>query len=341
MVLEPVEAALEQLGIRGRRLLVAVSGGIDSSVLLHCLAACSERHGLTLVAGHVDHGLRGDESRQDALAVEALAERLELPCRLLAVDPASALAGHVSRTRPTLQEAARSLRYEALSEMAREVEADHIATGHNLDDQTETVLMRLLRGCGPDALGGIPEASSDGRIVRPLLAASRAEIRRYAESVDLRWREDSSNEQRGYTRNRLRHDWIPGLAESFNPQLLHAVGNLAEAHRRDAEWIESMLQAETERSWTRVGADELVLPKQGWRELPEAFARRLAARAFRELGSGRDLTRVHLERMLEFLREGPGARGGSEIELPGDLRLARRREDFLLRCIRVKTPPAC
>jgi tRNA(Ile)-lysidine synthase len=221
--------------------------------------------------------------------------------------------------------------------MAAAAGADWIATGHNADDQAETVLLRLLRGTGPDGLGGIPERSPDGRILRPLLGVPRAEIEAFARARDLAWREDASNASDAYARNRLRRHWLPELAAAFNPQLLRKLAGLAEAQRRDAEWIESWVQGEAGRRFEE--ADGRVrIDAKGWGELPEALSRRLARRALRRAGRGRDVTRAHLVRMDAFLREG---RPGTAIELPGGLELARGREGFVLGPSRVFPRGGC
>lgn len=321
-----VAAAVGRLGLSGRSVLVAVSGGIDSSALAHALHELREQEGLNLSIGHVNHGLRGEESEADEAAVRALAAGLGLPVRAARIDPGRLREGRPSRERSTLQEAARILRYRALRELARDLGASRIATGHTADDQAETVLLRLLRGTGPDGLGGIPESSPDGRIVRPLLRVARSEIERFARERGLCWREDASNAQDRYARNRLRRHWLPGLARDFNPRLLRAIGDLAEAQREDSAWIATQVEREVasrfapDGRWLRIEAE-------GWEILPEALARRLARAALVRSGAGRHVSRIHLERMLAFLRAG---RRDSYIELPGGLRLERGRSGFRL-----------
>jgi tRNA(Ile)-lysidine synthase len=234
-----------------------------------------------------------------------------------------------SRARPTLQEAARRLRADALRDLAAALGATHVATAHTLDDQAETVLLRLLRGCGPEALGGIAESAEDGFVVRPLLAASRAQVLAYARRFRLVWREDPSNADHRYARSRLRHAWLPGLARDFNPGLLRAIGDLAEAQRRESEWTAAWVEHEARRRFLEQPGGALRIESKGWDpgSTPDALARRLARLAMRRMGAGRDVTRAHVERIVAFWRAG---RVGTALELPGGLRLARDARGFSL-----------
>ena len=336
MLIRAVAAAVRRFELEGRTVLVAVSGGVDSVALAHALHAVAQKSSVKLAIGHVNHGLRGAESDADEACALALAARLGVPSRAARVDPLAARAAGPSRDRPTLQEAARELRYAALQRMAEEAGAACIATAHNADDQAETLLLRLLRGTGPDGLAGIPERSRDGRIVRPLLGTTRAEIERFAAQRGLIWREDASNAKGVYARNRLRRDWLPGLARAFNPRLLRALAGLAEAQRKDAEWIETHVEREALARFAMEGA-WLRIETEGWRELPEALSRRLARRALQRCGAGRLASRRHLERMDAFLRRGALRR---TLELPGELRLTRDRSGVRLGPAREAVPAA-
>jgi len=326
MLVRDVAVRARRLDLAGRRVLVAVSGGIDSAVLLAALRESAGPLGLSLVVGHVDHGLRGAESRADAAFVRARAESLGLTAAAARVEPARLRAGRSSRERPTLQEACRALRYAALRRLAAKVGAERVATAHTADDQAETVLLRLLRGTGPDGLAGIPERSPDGVVVRPLLGTPRAAVLRFAAERRVAWREDASNRQPRYARSRLRHDWLPELARAFNPRLVQSLASLAEAQQRDREWIEAAVAREAEQrfecegQWLRIDAKD-------WDALPPALARRLARSALARAGAARDVSRVHLERSVRFLA---GARPYTHIELPGGLRLVRDRRGFRL-----------
>jgi tRNA(Ile)-lysidine synthase len=332
MPVRTVEGMLRKAGVAHGGVLVAVSGGVDSTVLCVALHDLAEALGLRLAIGHVHHGLRGDASDGDQAAVQELGRNLGVEVHLARVAPETLRENRSSRDRPTVQEAARTLRYRALNELAEKAGARWIATAHNADDQAETVLLRLFRGAGPESLGGIPEVSPDGKVLRPLLAVPRAEIESFARRRCLTWREDASNQDDRYARNRLRKHWMPGLTRDFNPRLLRAVGDLAEAQRKETEWIASLVEQEA--AW-RISSEGawLCIDASGWSGLPDALARRLTRSLLRRCGRGRDVTRTHLTRMQEFLASG---RTGSHIELPGGLRLERSREGFRLGPV---TPP--
>lgn len=321
-----VARACRELDLLGRSVLVAVSGGVDSVVLLDALAALRTETGMALAVGHVNHGLRGAEAEADQAFVREAAEARGLVFAVRRVEPHAAREAGTSRTRPTLQEAARILRREALLGMAEEAGADHVALAHHRDDQAETVLLRLFRGTGPEGLGGIAERSLGGRLVRPLLRVSRRALEAYAAEGGLAWREDASNRDPAYARNRLRLR-LRELGDELAPGWERAVADLAEAQRRESEWLESELDAIAPRWIERAPEGGLRLPAEGWEALPEALARRLLRRAWHELGGGRDVSRRHLDRARVFLRT---ARVHAQLEWPGGLVLERDREGFWL-----------
>jgi len=336
-LLRALESAVRRLGLPGRGVLVAVSGGVDSTVLLHALVSLPKRLGLRVAAGHVNHGLRAAESDADETFVGELAEQLAIPFRAYRVWPKRLREGASSRTRPTLQEACRRLRYEALAAQCADLGLEHVVTAHTADDQAETVLLRLLRGTAGDGLAGIPERSSDGRIVRPLLAVTRAEILDYAGRHGLHWREDPSNLSEAYARSRLRTRWLPDLARDFNPGLLRSLCRLAESQRRDAAWMESLVEREAQERF-RIEDGAIWIEPGGWSELPEALAYRLARWALRRAGLARDVSNIHLSRIVRFLGS---TVPGREIELPGELVLARQQHGFRLGARGVQPGAAC
>ena len=317
-------------GLRGERVLVAVSGGRDSCVLLDLFRGCAEDAALGLVVGHVHHGLRGRESDLDAAHVEALARAAGLEVHTRRIDPASdRLRAGSSRTRPTLEEAARDLRRAALLDLAAETGCAVIATAHHAGDQAETLLLRLLRGTGPDGLAGMAPRSADGRWSRPLLGTDPDAIADWAARRALVWREDRSNGDRRHARNRLRLDVLPELMTHFNPRLLRTLGDLAEAAREDRSWIEARVaDAAAERLDWRAPVMHFAI--DGWASLPEALARRVVRRGLVEAGLGRDVSRVVLLRVLGFLRRGRAVGRDKKLELPGGFSLRRIADHFEL-----------
>jgi tRNA(Ile)-lysidine synthase len=320
---------LERQGVRQGRLLVAVSGGRDSMVLLDLVSLCMPELELTGVVGHVNHGLREAASDGDERHVQKAAETSGLGFCSRRVDTHAERIGTSSRERPTLEEAARNLRRQALVEMAAETDCDWIATAHHAGDQAETLLLRMLRGTGPDGLAGMAPQSADGLWRKPLLQFLPDEIDAWSESRGILWREDASNQDRRFARNRLRLDWIPSLSATFNPQLLRTLSDLAEAGRRDREWIEGLVD-EAVKERVEIGPSGIRFAIEGWDLVPEALARRLVLRGLVEAGIGRDITRVHLERVLAFLRRGRRAGRDKTLELPGGISLRRKDGYFEL-----------
>ncbi len=202
----------------GDRVLVALSGGPDSTVLLHALKVLTPRLGITLRAAVVDHGLR-PESADEAAAVADRCRKAGVPCEVIAVDVRSARAQHVSR-----QDAARRVRLAALEDAARMHGCQRIALGHTADDQAETVLFRVVRGTGVTGLAGIPYRRE--LFIRPMLDLRRAQVLRFAARRLLLFVEDPSNADRRYTRPRVRHEWLPFLMRE-NPRVVEAILMLA------------------------------------------------------------------------------------------------------------------
>lgn len=321
-----MRAALRAQRLDGRAIAVACSGGVDSVVLAHAL----HELGAHIAIAHVHHGLRGEGADADAAFVAALAKRLDVGFALRRVDPRARIAAAASsRERPTVQEAARRLRADALRDAAAELGADHVALAHHADDQVETVLLRLLRGTGPEGLGGIAERSPDGFFVRPLLAVGRRAIASFAKQRGIEWREDPSNADRRHARARLRHEWLPGLARDFNPRLLRAIGDLAEAQRRESEWIALRVEQEADRRFAWEADGSLRVEPGPWSAdaVPDAIARRLARLALHRMGAARDVTRAHVDRVVRFWRAG---RIGRRLELPGGIVLTRDARGFSL-----------
>ena len=226
----------------GDRVGVAVSGGADSVALLRILLELRPDLGIVLCAVHLNHQLRGDESDADQEFVSKLAAAHELQFICESVDAKA----HASANKLSLETAARKLRYDFFNKVLISENLGRIATAHTLDDQAETVLLKLVRGTGTRGLAGIyPSRSSqhsstgilrNKAVVRPLLGVRRLDIEAYLSEMKQVWREDSSNHELRHTRNRLRHEILPRLEHEINPRVREALAEAAEIARSEEQY---------------------------------------------------------------------------------------------------------
>jgi tRNA(Ile)-lysidine synthase len=307
----------------GERVLLAVSGGPDSTAMLSLIRALAEEMRLDLHVGHLDHGWRGAGGTRDAEFVRTMAARHGLPVTVGRI-PASAWTER--RGRQSSREAvARELRMTFLRETAQAVGASRIALGHTRDDQAESFLMRLLRGAGARGLAGTYPVV-DGLFIRPLLDVRRAEILEYLRSRRLPYRIDPTNRDVRLTRNRVRRRLIPLLERDFNPAVVDALSDAAELLRDEEAFLEEAAAAAFAALVDRRGPG-IALRARPLGALPAALQRRVVRRALREArGDLLGITRAHVEGPLRMLREpDPGA----AITLPDDL-LVRLEGELLL-----------
>jgi tRNA(Ile)-lysidine synthase len=217
----------------GQRVAVACSGGADSVALLRILLDLREELGVVLSVAHFHHQIRGAEADADKQFVEELSARLQLEYHC----GSGNVPAHAAAKKISLETAARDLRHQWFAGLIRQGKADKIATAHTLDDQAETVLMRILRGTGARGLAGIAPAQKAKHLVRPLLTTSRTEIEAYLKALGQPWRQDASNLDTRHTRNRVRHTLLPLLEREFNPAIRQTLADLADlAQAEDEYW---------------------------------------------------------------------------------------------------------
>ena len=289
---------------QGERVLVAVSGGPDSTALLLILSRLKGELGLGLTAGHFDHMLRSRaEAGDDARFVKALASSLGIPV----VTGRGDVRRRARREGESIEDAARRLRYRFLAGGARRGGATAVAVGHTLDDRAETVLLHVLRGSGLDGLAAMPARApwpfgKGPEIVRPLLELRRADTERYCRESGVRPRQDPTNDVLIASRNRVRHELLPVLRR-LNPRAEEALARLAEAARRDVDYLDAVAGG----LWNqlaRIDRDGVAFERPALGSLHPALTARLLRRAVGMLlGSPADLEAVHLERMLASLQK--------------------------------------
>jgi tRNA(Ile)-lysidine synthase len=303
----------------GSRVLVGVSGGSDSVALVLLLRELSEHGGFSVVAlAHVNHQLRPEAGRDEQFCRE-LAARLDLPIRVELVDVRS----YAVSQRLSIEDAARRLRYECLRRCAVEIRADRVAVGHTRDDQAETFLLKLIRGAGMTGLGGVYPKRGD--VIRPLLAASREELREYLRALGQPWVEDDSNTDLKNPRNRIRHRVLPELNLASGADTTYAIARAAGLAREDSQWLDDLSDARFG-ALVREAPYGLDIDAAALDEEPAPVQRRILLRGLRMVADYREIGLEHVEAALGVAA---GLSGGADI--PGGRVELRRGKLVLLR----------
>ena len=306
---------------KGEKILVAVSGGADSTALFRLFNSVKDEFKLGLTVVHLDHSLRGEESERDAAGVKAAAKSFSLPCVVGKAD-VRALA---REKKLTLETAARQARYDFFGDVARRRGVRLVAVGHQADDQAETVLMRLLRGTGPGGLAGMRFRQELGNItlIRPLLAFTRRELLNFLRDEKAVFQTDSLNRDRRFFRNRVRFDLLPLLEKNYNPAVKDILNRLAALERDRDDYLAGEARAALKRLRHDDGKGNR-LEIAPWLELHPALRGEVMKLFIVSAGGERPL--YHHLKMAERLARGPS---GRSLFLPGGLKLSKEF-DFLL-----------
>ena len=281
----------------GDTVIVGVSGGVDSVVLLHVLMLLRDEYDLSMVVAHLDHGIRGEESRREGDFVRDLAHGMSLPFEAAVAD-VPVLA---KKQRITLQEAAREARYRYYEEIRKKYNAQRVATGQTADDQAETILMRVIRGAGLRGLKGIPPVRG-GVYIRPLIETSRQEVERFASSEGLSFVTDSSNIKDIYLRNKVRHDLIPHLEREYNPSIRVGLNRMATILSREDDYLDRKTE-EAMAGLMKGNGEELSLDIPRLTAFHEALWFRVLQKALARVLGGdlRSIKTVHLDGICRLL----------------------------------------
>jgi len=334
--LQQLERWLHTRGLaeHGQRWVVAVSGGPDSTLLLHALFDLSAWRGLDwyLHVAHLHHGLRGPDADEDAAFVENLARRLGLPITTERTDVPTQVAAGAGST----EEVARYRRYEFLERVALQTGSELVAVAHHADDDAETVLHRICRGTGLRGLAGMRDVrviqpGSRVRLVRPLLAQRRATIEALCRERGIEYRIDRTNLSTEYTRGRIRNLVLPMLREQLNPNITEALLRLAE----QARWLGTYLEDAAARVFESLVVEEsphrVVLNTHALRGKQRIIQAEVIRRAVALVQPReRDIGFPHIDAVLRLIAE---QCSGKELHLPGNLLVRRvyERLEFVLR----------
>jgi tRNA(Ile)-lysidine synthase len=321
-MIKKVKQTIEKYNLldKGDGVVVALSGGPDSTALLVILTQIAEEIGFNLIAAHINHGLRGEESNEDEKYSRELSEKMGVAFVAHKIDKTGVAKG------VSPEDYYRRQRYSFLNKVAQEQRAKKIALGHNLQDQAETVLLNLLRGSGLEGLKGILPMR-DGKFIRPLIEVSRREIISFLNAAGIQYRQDSSNESKQYLRNKIRGELIPYIKEKFNPKIEENLAQTAEILRNEDEFIRQYVLEAIDSPYIQRKKNLISLNITYINKLPQAIRLRSFKALLESLNPEKNgFSFIHIK-SLENLAQRKVS--GKRISLPADI-AARREYDNLI-----------
>ncbi|OYD57031.1 tRNA lysidine(34) synthetase TilS [Fictibacillus aquaticus] len=308
-----------------RTVVVGVSGGPDSLALLHYFWKLSHSRKLRIIAASADHGLRGEESATECRFVESFCREKDIIFAGQTLD----VAGHMKRTGQPLQSAARELRYNFFAEVMNMYGAEALALGHHGDDQTETILMRLVRGSEGESLSGIRAVRkfTDGKIIRPFLCITKAEIEQYCEVNDIQPVHDPSNKSGKYTRNRYRQAVLPFLKQE-NPSVHKRFQQFSETISEDETYMMKQAESALSEALTVLAEKECVLSVPAFLKMPIPLQKRgitlILNYLYKQIPSS--LSSLHKETFLALLNS---VQPSGILHFPSGLRVKKSYDSCL------------
>ncbi len=285
----------------GDTIVIGVSGGPDSMALLHIMHALQPILHIQLVVAHIHHGLR-EESTEEQQYVENVCQHMQIPCYTTKVD----IQEKAKKEKIGLEEAGRKARYAFFKEVQENVQAQKIATAHNANDNCETVLMNILRGCGIPGLKGIPINRED-TYIKPLLETTREEIEAYCATYQLEPRIDKSNLETIYTRNKVRNVLLPQLQNEYNPNIISTINRLADLAQKETQYLQSVTKQHYDDALIEKTKHKIILDAKKMQAL-DAYPRSLVLLYAIETlaGSTQGVEKIHIEDMVKLIQNNRG-----------------------------------
>lgn len=306
----------------GDKIVLGLSGGPDSVCLLHILYRLKEKLDIEVYAAHLNHQIRGIEAQKDALYITQLCENLGVTSFVKSID----VPKYCKENGLSVEEGARKLRYEMFEEIKQKTKSNKIAIGHNLNDQAETILMRIMRGTGLQGLRGI-EYIRDNNIIRPILDIDRKDIEAYCEEYELNPRIDHTNLETIYTRNKIRLELIPYMKDNFNPNVIESIVRMSNSLKTDSDYI----QEESEVKFKEVSnlqEDACEIDIQKYSKLHNAIKVRVLRKGIKHiLGDTNFVDQKHIEDIMQLE---DNKKLDKMITLPRGIFAYRRKNTILL-----------
>ncbi|WP_291583566.1 tRNA lysidine(34) synthetase TilS [Clostridium sp. UBA6640] len=293
----------------GDRIIIALSGGPDSISLLHILHTLKNKLNITIYAAHVNHLLRGNDAYKDEELCEKYCDELGILCFVKRVD-----INQLSKIKNISHElAGREARYEFFDELMKKYDCNKIAIAHNLNDQAETVLMRMMRGTGIEGLVGIRPVR-DNIFIRPLIEITRKEIEKYCEENELPAAIDKTNFENIYARNKIRLELIPYMENNFNKDIIHTLNRMSNIIREDSDYLEEISDEIFKKYCYRKG-DRVIIYKDAFREHKTIITRVLRKAILQIKGDLYNIENSHIIDIIKLYNQNTG----KTIMLPDSL----------------------
>ena len=307
---------------KGDKIILGISGGPDSVCLLHILNRLKDVLDIKIYAAHLNHQIRGLEAQKDALYVAKLCEEMGIKYFVRSID----VPKYCEENKVSLEDGARTLRYELFYEVMQKTNANKIAIAHNMNDQAETVLMHIMRGTGLQGLRGI-EYIRDKVIIRPILDIERKEIEDYCEHYNLNPRIDKTNLDPIYTRNKVRLKLIPYMQDNFNSNVIKSIVRMSNSLRSDSDYIEENALMKFEEICT-VLDDSIEIPVDLFVNLHDAIKYRILRYAIKYvLGDTNFIDQKHI---LDIIELEPEKKVGKKLNLPRGLFVYRKKNSIII-----------
>ncbi|HBF5711943.1 TPA: tRNA lysidine(34) synthetase TilS [Clostridioides difficile] len=308
---------------KGDKIVLGLSGGPDSVCLLHVLNRLKKDFNIEIYAAHLNHQIRGIEAQKDALYVSKLCEDMGIIFFVKSIN----VPKYCENEGLSLEEGARKLRYEMFYEIKDKIKANKIAIGHNLNDQAETVMMRIMRGTGLKGLKGI-DYIRDNCIIRPILDVERNEIEEYCEAYNLNPRTDKTNLENIYTRNKIRLDLLPYMKDNFNSNVIESIVRMSNSLKSDNDYIEKEAEAKfrevsniKEKGFVEINLDDFVC-------LHDAIKVRVLRNSIKHiLGDTNFVDQRHIEDIMSLE---DNSKVNKMLTLPRNIFVYRKKDSIIL-----------
>ena len=307
---------------KGDKIVLGLSGGPDSVCLLHILNRLKEVLDIEVYAAHLNHQIRGIEAQKDAFYISKLCEEMGITFFIKSIN----VPEYCEKNGVSIEEGARQLRYEMFSEIKDKTKANKIAIGHNLNDQAETILMRIMRGTGLQGLKGI-DYIRDGVIIRPILDIERKDIEEYCKHYKLNPRIDQSNLESIYTRNKIRLDLIPYMKDNFNSNVIESIVRMGNSLRSDNDYLENEALIKF-KDISKINSDSVELKINSYTNLHSAIKVRVLRNAIKQiLGDTNFIDQRHIDDIIELEDE---SKIDKVINLPRGIFVYRKKDSIII-----------